>query len=128
VFFVSVLNPLCDDKHVKAHTSGFKLKQKKYVRAGLTSAVLTETAVPLPAKYTMEYCAFQLPSWGSGGGRHGVWLVTVEIAHQHIKERFNTRIPLVTCLLYIERGLIAKFKASRSVKSVDTSLYRRKRL
>ena len=46
---------------------------------------------------------------GIGGGRCGVWLVTVEIARQHIKnfegklERFNKRIPLVACLLEIEK-------------------------
>jgi hypothetical protein len=68
-----------------------------------------ETAVPLSAKYTMEYCAFQPPSWGRGGGWRGVWLVMVEIACQYIKnfkgklERFNTRIPLVACLLDIEK-------------------------
>ena len=56
-----------------------------------------------------EYCAFQPPLWGSGGGQGGVRLVTVEIARQHIKsfkgklERFNNRIPLVACLLDIEK-------------------------
>ena len=91
------------------HTQAVSNWMKKHERAGSTSAVSTKTAVPLSAKYTMEYCAFQPPLWGSGGGQGGIRLVTVEIARQHIKnfkgklERFNNRIPLVACLLDIEK-------------------------
>ena len=109
MFFVSVLNRLCDVKHVKSTHKRFQTEWKEHERAGSTSAVSTKTAVPLSAKYTMEYCAFQPPLWGSGGGQGGVRLVTVEIARLHIKnfkgklERFNNRTPLVACLLDIEK-------------------------
>ena len=76
--FVSVLNRLCDVKHVKSTHKRFQTEWKEH-------------------------------EWGGGGGQGGVRLVTVEIARQHIKnfkgklERFNNRIPLVACLLDIEK-------------------------
>ena len=97
------LKPLVCAFHVLDVTqavSGLKLKPKTRASPcikGSTSAVSTETAVLLSAKCTMEYCAFQPPLWGSGGGQGGVRLVTVEL------ERFDNRVPLEACLLDIEK-------------------------
>jgi ABC-type sulfate transport system substrate-binding protein len=56
--FVSVLNCLCDIKHVKSTHKRFQTEWKEHERPGSTSAVSTKTAVPLSAKYTMNTVRF----------------------------------------------------------------------
>ena len=107
MYFVLVLNPLCDDKHVKAHTSGFKLNEKTRASRVDFGSLDEDNSAAFGQMHDGILCVSTpiVGEWRRSG--------RCSVGDEGKLERFNDRIPLVACLLDTEKGLIAKFKASR---------------